>query len=316
MINADLVAEDTRVAVRRVPRPGAAHVRAGRVGGALPLHAGGLERAPNPQLVTEASDLAPGRALDVGCGEGADAIWLAERGWQVTAVDVSHGGAGARPPPGPRRPGSGSTGRTPTCATEPPAEAAYDLVSAQFMHLPPVQWRDLFARLAAAVAPGGTLLVVGHHPSDLRTTAHRMHFPDMMFTAEQLAAALDPDGWRIVAAETRPARRRRRRGPRHHHPRRRPGRPRHRVADTVVVASRAPWSDRPRPASTTAARADQCPSARLPADRVRHAVANTLRLLGVRGCAAQVAGEYGERPETAAARMTWAIATVRVAYPA
>ena len=51
------------------------------------------------------------------------------------------------------------------------------------------------------------------------------------------------------------------------------------------------------------------------ADRVRHAVANTLRLLGVRGCAAQVAGEYGEHPETAAARMSWAIATVRVAYP-
>ena len=51
------------------------------------------------------------------------------------------------------------------------------------------------------------------------------------------------------------------------------------------------------------------------ADRVRHAVATTLRLLGVRGCAAQVAGEYGEHPETAAARMSWAIATVRVAYP-
>jgi len=51
------------------------------------------------------------------------------------------------------------------------------------------------------------------------------------------------------------------------------------------------------------------------ADQVRHAVASTLRVLGVRGCAAQVAGEYGEHPETAAARMCWALATVRVAYP-
>ena len=51
------------------------------------------------------------------------------------------------------------------------------------MHLPGEQRRELFARLAAAVAPGGTLLIVGHHPSDLRTPAHRMHFPDMMFTA-------------------------------------------------------------------------------------------------------------------------------------
>jgi hypothetical protein len=52
------------------------------------------------------------------------------------------------------------------------------------------------------------------------------------------------------------------------------------------------------------------------ADRVRHAVATTLRLLGVRGCAAQVAGEYGDHPETAAARMAWAIAAVQGAYPA
>jgi hypothetical protein len=51
------------------------------------------------------------------------------------------------------------------------------------------------------------------------------------------------------------------------------------------------------------------------ADQVRHAVAATLRVLGVRGCAVQVAGEYGEHPDTAAARMSWALATVRVAFP-
>jgi hypothetical protein len=62
----------------------------------------------------------------------------------------------------------------------------------------------LFARLAAAVAPGGTLLIVGHHPSDLRTTAHRLHFPDMMFTAQQVASSLDPAEWEVLAAEARP----------------------------------------------------------------------------------------------------------------
>ena len=85
-----------------------------------------------------------------------------------------------------------------------PAESAYDLVSSQFMHLPGEARRELFARLAAAVAPGGILLIVGHHPSDLRTTAHRMHFPDMMYTAEEVASLLNPTTWEVLAAEARP----------------------------------------------------------------------------------------------------------------
>ena len=162
---------------------------------------------PNPQLVAEAAELAPGRALDVGSGEGADAIWLAERGWQVTAVDISttaleraaeHAEQPARTSP------TASSWTHADLRDKPPAEGAYDLVSAQFMHLPPDARRELFARLAAAVAPGGTLLIVGHHPSDLRTTAHRMHFPDMMFTAEEVAASLDPAQWEVGAAEARP----------------------------------------------------------------------------------------------------------------
>jgi thioredoxin reductase/SAM-dependent methyltransferase len=203
MINADLVVEDTRVAVDayrdRVLQTFEPHAWEERYRARPAVWSG----RPNAQLVAEAGDLAPGRALDAGCGEGADAIWLAERGWAVTAVDVSTvaleraairaGEAGVR-----------VDWVHADLRREPPAEGRYDLVSAQFMHLPPDQWRDLFARLAAAVAPGGTLLVVGHHPSDLRTSAHRMHFPDMMFTADRLVAALDPDRWRIVAAQTRP----------------------------------------------------------------------------------------------------------------
>ena len=72
------------------------------------------------------------------------------------------------------------------------------------MHLPGDARRDLYARLAAAVAPGGTLLIVGHHPRDLRNRGHRMHFPGMMFTAEEIAAELDPADWDLLAVQTRP----------------------------------------------------------------------------------------------------------------
>jgi SAM-dependent methyltransferase len=162
---------------------------------------------PNPQLVAEAAGLPAGRALDVGSGEGADAVWLAARGWRVTAVDISttaleRGAAHAEAA------GTQVAGRITwihaDLRDEPAVEGAYDLVSSQFMHLPDQARRELFARLGDAVAPGGILLIVGHHPSDLRTTAHRMHFPDMMFTGEQVAASLDPGTWEVLAAEARP----------------------------------------------------------------------------------------------------------------
>jgi thioredoxin reductase/SAM-dependent methyltransferase len=205
-INADLVAEETREAVA------AYRHRVATMFG----EAGWEERyrtrpaiwsgRPNPQLVAEAADLTPGRALDVGCGEGADAVWLAERGWRVTAVDIATTAlerAAARADVA----GAEVAGRIEWIHADvrekPPAEAGYDLVSAQFMQLPGEARRELFARLAGAVAPGGTLLIVGHHPSDLRTSAHRGHFPDMMYTAEEVAASLDPEAWE-VRAETRP----------------------------------------------------------------------------------------------------------------
>ena len=80
----------------------------------------------------------------------------------------------------------------------PPA-AAFDLVSAQYFHLPPHDRDPAFARLAAAVAPGGSLLVVGHRPSELHTG-----MPEMFFTAELIAATLDPDAWDVVVCEDRP----------------------------------------------------------------------------------------------------------------
>jgi len=82
----------------------------------------------------------------------------------------------------------------------PPAPEQFDLVSAQFMHLPRPSLDLLHLRLAAAVRPGGTLLVVGHHPSELDTTVVRWDLPDLLFTAEQVAAVLDPDDWSRISA--------------------------------------------------------------------------------------------------------------------
>ncbi len=160
---------------------------------------------PNPQLVAEAADLDPGAALDAGCGEGADAIWLAERGWRVTAVDVStvaleRGAAQAveRGAAVARR----IDWRHEDLTKWVPAEASYDLVSAQFMHLPKNPRESLFRALAAAVAPGGSLLIVGHHPSDLQTIP-RPPLPELFFTASDVAALLDPHEWDIVVSAAR-----------------------------------------------------------------------------------------------------------------
>jgi len=156
---------------------------------------------PNPQLLSETSDLSPGRALDAGCGEGADAIWLAERGWQVTAVDLSavaleRGAARAM------QAGAEVARRIEWMHADltgwVPAAGAYDLVSAHFMHLPNDQRETLYRRLAESVVPGGTLLIVGHHPSDMQTTMPRLRVLDMFFTGDDLAAQLDPNEWAIV----------------------------------------------------------------------------------------------------------------------
>ena len=161
---------------------------------------------PNPQLVAEAADLVPGTALDVGCGEGADAIWLAERGWRVTAVDISavaleRGAAQAaeRGADVARR----IDWRHEDLAAWVPAEASYDLVSAQFMHLPKKPREAIFRALAAAVAPGGSLLIVGHHPSDLQIPGLRGRPPELLFTASDIAALLDPHEWDIVVSAAR-----------------------------------------------------------------------------------------------------------------
>ncbi|WP_219632889.1 class I SAM-dependent methyltransferase [Haloechinothrix aidingensis] len=159
---------------------------------------------PNPQLVAEAAELVPGSALDAGCGEGADAVWLASRGWQVTAVDIAatalcHAREHAETF------GFEVTSRIDWVQADltswTPAEECFDLVSTHYVHATASRGA-LFDRLAASVVPGGTLLIVGHHPSDPTTGSHAAT-PDVHFTAEEIVAELDPGRWDIVVAETR-----------------------------------------------------------------------------------------------------------------
>jgi SAM-dependent methyltransferase len=162
---------------------------------------------PNPHLVAQAAGLTPGTALDVGSGEGADAIWLAKAGWRVTALDISpvalERAADHAAEAGPEVAGRITWRHADVAAADPdPDLGRFDLVTAQFMHLPPDQLAVLHRRLAEAVAPGGTLLVVGHHPSDIESGVRRPRGPGMLFAAEQVVAALDPAEWQVAVADS------------------------------------------------------------------------------------------------------------------
>jgi SAM-dependent methyltransferase len=168
--------------------------------------------SPNPVLVSETQALPAGSALDIGCGEGADAIWLAARGWRVTATDFSpvalsraaarSRGAGSAPAESAAIAGRITWEQRDFTRWAPPG-GAFDLVSAQFMHLPSAQRTVLFSALAAAVRADGTLLIVGHDISDAHTHGHTPP-ADLFFTAAEVAAALDPDLWHLEVAESRP----------------------------------------------------------------------------------------------------------------
>ncbi|MFG1998940.1 class I SAM-dependent methyltransferase [Spirillospora sp. NPDC048911] len=153
---------------------------------------------PNAQLVAEVSGMSPGTALDVGCGEGADAVWLAERGWKVTAVDFSKTALER----GAANDATKSVRWVQGDVNDWEA-GQFDLVSSQFTHPPAEVRQSLFGKLADMVAPGGTLLIVAHHPADLETTARRPQMPELFFTAEEVVELLGED-WEIVAAEARP----------------------------------------------------------------------------------------------------------------
>ncbi|MYW64299.1 methyltransferase domain-containing protein [Streptomyces sp. SID8379] len=157
---------------------------------------------PNPQVVAAVDGLAPGTALDVGCGEGGDVVWLAGRGWRVTGADFSAEGL-ARAARHTEQ--AGVADRVDWWQVDArkfeAGERSYDLVTSHYLHAPDGGMVEVTRRLAAAVAPGGLLLVVGHAPSHEFTQLSESH-RNAMFLAAELLPAL-PDDFEPVAVEQR-----------------------------------------------------------------------------------------------------------------
>jgi SAM-dependent methyltransferase len=157
---------------------------------------------PNGVLVAEASDLPPGQALDVGCGEGADALWLARRGWQVTAVDISR--TALERAAGTAEDIAGRVAWTCADLTAAPLPAgAFDLVSVQYFPLPHQPDHTALRGLLAAVAPGGILLIASHDLADL-PPAHELGFDAGDYYQPGEIAQLLDDTWTVLVNETRP----------------------------------------------------------------------------------------------------------------
>lgn len=155
---------------------------------------------PNGTLVAEVAELKPGRALDLGCGQGADAIWLAQQGWTVTAVDISPTAlaTGARNAEAAgAAPGTIAWERHDLAVSLP--AGAFDLVAATFLHSPvDIPRAQILRDVAELIVPGGTLLVIGHVASE--THQHpELKSPEEV--AEELA--LPADRWAIRVCESR-----------------------------------------------------------------------------------------------------------------
>lgn len=161
----------------------------------------------NASLEREVADIRPGTALHLGSGEGGDALWLAHNGWTVTAVDISPTalaiGAAAR------QPGYEITWIAADLAEWQPL-TTFDLVTSCFLHSEvEIPRGSILRRAATAVAPGGTLLVVGHsgaphwpHPDDGGRTHPQLELstPDDVYATLFADSALDPQGWPVLTS--------------------------------------------------------------------------------------------------------------------
>jgi 2-polyprenyl-3-methyl-5-hydroxy-6-metoxy-1,4-benzoquinol methylase len=164
------------------------------------------QRPPSAHLTAEVGGLRPGRALDAGCGHGSDTLWLAARGWRVTAVDFAATAlAYAR---------SKAEALGPSVAeridwieadlaTWTPRRDEYDLVVSLYVHVAG-SVEEMVQRMATGVARGGTLLLVGHRPIDPATGAATAAAGQVQVSVEAAAAALDRNRWELVVAEDRP----------------------------------------------------------------------------------------------------------------
>lgn len=160
--------------------------------------------APNPHLSREVDDLPRGTALDAGCGAGAEAIWLAEHGWQVTGADIAQAALDRAA----ERADAHGIGehvewvRADLSSWQP--EVQYDLVTTHYAH-PAMPQLEFYDRVASWVAPGGTLLIVGHlHHSGSDGHGHGDDDSppvEASATAAGITARLAPEEWEVVTAE-------------------------------------------------------------------------------------------------------------------
>jgi SAM-dependent methyltransferase len=153
---------------------------------------------PNRFLVAEAEDLRPGRALDLACGAGRNAVWLAQQGWRVTGVDFSDVALENARQLAAERGVEVELIQADVREWEPPG-AAFDLVAVLYLQLPADERRLVLGRAAAAVAPGGTLLVVGHDLQNLNGGWGGPKDPGVLLTPDDVAAELP--GLEIETAE-------------------------------------------------------------------------------------------------------------------
>jgi 2-polyprenyl-3-methyl-5-hydroxy-6-metoxy-1,4-benzoquinol methylase len=164
------------------------------------------QRPPNPHLVAAVAGLRPGRSLDAGCGHGAETLWLAGHGWEVTAVDFS-ASALAHARSTAEALGPDIAGRIAwvegDLAVWTPPRSHFDLVVCLYVHVAG-SVDDMVRRMASGVAPGGMLCMVGHRPIDPATGKPTAAASQVQVSVESAVAELAPTGWQLVVAEERP----------------------------------------------------------------------------------------------------------------
>lgn len=158
--------------------------------------------APNRFVVSELTGMRPGRALDLGTGEGRNAVWLAEQGWAVTGIDFSEVGLDKARRLAASR-GVSADWVAQDLATLRPGQVGYDLVLICYIHLPPPQRAALLHTALRSLADEGTLLVIGHDLSNLSEGTGGPQDPDLLYTPEIVVAELGGAGTRaeILRAE-------------------------------------------------------------------------------------------------------------------
>ena len=142
---------------------------------------------PNHEVEAVVGSWPPGRALDLGAGEGRHAIWLADRGWQVTAVDFSAVGIARGRAEADRRGLTVEWAVADVTSWQPAPGTAFDLVLVAYLHMP----EDVFGRIGGWLAPGGALVVVGHSLRNLTEGVGGPQDPSILHTTEQLRAAAE-----------------------------------------------------------------------------------------------------------------------------